>query len=273
MVGRAHRGQNGEDRIEVVGRDVELDEHLAPRLERALQERQDLLHGMALLGVRGRRGVGDELGVRHEERLDHLQAGRAQCAPRLGHVDDSVRDVGHLGLGGAIGHGDVRIDAVCGQRLARQLGVLGADPEAPGPSGRHRGQFGQRADRRVGAHGQDHPGRIRRHLGVRQLAERDDLAPPLLDAVAPGDAEVEEPVGHVDRDFLGSQDAHVADAGIGDRGAVGHIRGTVDSQVGVLEELHGGAFERALGQDEAEHGLDLRRPAAGVAPRSRVVGS
>ena len=91
-------------------------------------------------------------------------------------------------------------------------------------------------------------------LGVGQLAERDHVAPPLLDAVAPGDAEVEEPVGHVDRDLLGPQDAHLADAGVVDGGPVGHVRGAVDGEVGVLEQLHGGAFERTLGQDEAEHG-------------------
>ena len=34
--------------------DVELHEHLAPRLERALQEGEDLLHGVALVGVRRR---------------------------------------------------------------------------------------------------------------------------------------------------------------------------------------------------------------------------
>ena len=102
--------------------------------------------------------------------------------------------------------------------------------------------------------GEHDPGRVGGGLGVGELAERDDLAPPLLDAVAPGDAEVEEAVGHVDGDLLGPQDAHLVDAGVGDAGAVGDVGGTVDGQVGVLEELHGGAFERALGQDEAEHG-------------------
>ena len=107
---------------------------------------------------------------------------------------------------------------------------------------------------RVGADGEHDPGRVGRGLRVGELAERDHLAPPLLDAVAPGDAEVEEPVGHVDGDLLGPQDPHLADAGVLDAGPVGHVRGAVDGQVGVLEQLHGGAFERALGQDEAEHG-------------------
>ena len=138
--------------------------------------------------------------------------------------------------------------------LAGQLGVLGADAQAAGSVGHRRRQLGQRVGRRVGTHGEDDPGRVGGVLGVGELAERDDLAPPLLDAVPPGDAEVEQPVGHVDRDLLGPQDPHLVDPGVVDRGAVGDIGGAVDGQVGVLEQLHGGAFERALGQDEAEHG-------------------
>ena len=124
----------------------------------------------------------------------------------------------------------------------------------PGPIGHGGGQLGQRVRRRVGADGEHDPGRVGGVLRVGELAERDDLAPPLLDAVAPGDAEVEEAVGHVDRDLLRPQDPHLVDAGVVDGGAVGHVRGAVDGEVGVLEQLHGGAFERALGQDEAEHG-------------------
>ena len=41
----------------------------------------------------------------------------------------------------------------------------------------------------------------------------------------PGDAQIEQPFGHVGRDLLRSQDAHVIDAGIVDRGPVGHVRG------------------------------------------------
>src|SRR5580692_1155197 len=43
--GRApHGGQDAEHGIEVLRRDVELDQHLAPGLERALEQREDLLH-------------------------------------------------------------------------------------------------------------------------------------------------------------------------------------------------------------------------------------
>ena len=105
---------------------------------------------------------------------------------------------------------------------------------------------------------------LRGGLGVGELAERDHLAPPLLDAVAAGDAEVEQAVGHVDRDLLGAQDPHLVDARVVDAGPVGHVRGAVDGQVGVLEQLHGGAFERALGQDEAEHGGRSSQTGAGA---------
>ena len=35
--------------------------------------------------------------------------------PGLGHVDDGVGDVGHLGLGGAVGERDVGVDPVRGE--------------------------------------------------------------------------------------------------------------------------------------------------------------
>ena len=56
------------------------------------------------------------------------------------------------------------------------------------------------------------------------------------------------------------------DARVVDGGPVRHVRRPVDGQVGVLEQLHGGAFERALGQDEAEHGGRSSQTAAGGWP-------
>ena len=270
IVGARMEGRTARTASRFCGFDVELHEHLAPRLERALQQGEDLLHGVTLLGVRRRRRIGDELGVRHQQRLDHPQPGGTQRASGLGHVDDGIRDVGHLGLGGAVGERDVRLDPVGLQGPAGQFGVLGADAQASRAVGDGGRQLGQRVRRRVGADGEHDAGGVRGRLGVGQLAEGDDLAPPLLDAVAPGDAEVEEAVGHVDRDLLGPQDPDLVDAGIGDGGAVGHVRRRGDGEVGVLEELHGGAFERALGQDEAEHGgrssQTRRHGPAGTAP-------
>ena len=123
-------------------------------------------------------------------------------------LDDAVGDVGHLGLGGAIGERDVGLDPVRGQGPPGELGVLGGHPQtARSPLG----QVGQRLARRVLGDGQHDPDRVGGGLGVGQLAQRDDLAPPLLDPVAPGDAEVEQPVGDVDRDLLGPQNPHLAD--------------------------------------------------------------
>ena len=52
------------------------------------------------------------------------------------------------------------------------------------------------------------------------------VAPPLLDPVPAGDAEVEQAVGHVERDLLGAQDPHVVDPGIVDGGPVVDARTT-----------------------------------------------
>ena len=54
-VGDRSDGQDLDDAGQLVGGDVELDQHLAPGLERALQQGQQLLHGVALVGVGGRR--------------------------------------------------------------------------------------------------------------------------------------------------------------------------------------------------------------------------
>ena len=59
----------------------------------------------------------------------------------------------------------------------------------------------------------DRPGR---RLRVVQLGERDDVGVALLDPVAPGDAEVEQAVGHVLRDLLRAEDAHLVDARVVD---------------------------------------------------------
>ena len=141
-----------------------------------------------------------------------LSPAARSALPGLGHVDDGVGDVGDLGLGRAVGERDLRLDAVAAEALRVSSGYSVLTRSGPGgrPGGR---QVGQRARRRVGAHGQHDPGRVRRRLRVGELAERDHLAPPLLDAVASGDAEVEEPVGHVDGDLLGPQDADLARCG------------------------------------------------------------
>ena len=152
--------------------------------------------------------------------------------------------------------------------LPRQLGVLRADPQRSGL----RRQFRQTPHRRITRDGEHHAGRLVGGLGVRQLAQGDHIAPPLLDAVAARDAQIEQPLGHVRRDLLGSQDAHVVDAGVVDRGPVGHVRGTGDGQVGVREELHGGALERAFGQDQAKHGEIIADRGGGGASAGRDGG-
>ena len=60
------------------------------------------------------------------------QTGRAQGPAGLGDLDDAVDDVGHLGLGGAVGEPDVGVDALVGEEAPGHLGVLGGHPHACG---------------------------------------------------------------------------------------------------------------------------------------------
>ena len=90
-------------------------------------------------------------------------------------------------------------------------------------------------------------------LRVPQLAEADDLAAGLLDPVAAGDAEVEQPLGDVHRDLLRAQDADLGDARVVDRRPVVDRRRADDGEVGGLEQLERGLLQRALGQHQPQH--------------------
>ena len=108
-------------------------------------------------------------------------------------------------------------------------------------------------------HGDHDPERAARRLRVVQLAEDHHVAGGLLDPVAPGDAEVEQALGHVGGDLLRAQDPHLVDARVVDRRLVVDRRRALDAEVGRLEQLEGGLLERALGQDEAQHDREGRR--------------
>ena len=99
--------------------DVELHEHPPARFERAEQQRLQLLHRLALVGVGVRERVRDQLGVRDEDRVEHLQARGAQRAAGLGDLDDRVGDLGDLRLGRAVRQRDPRVDAVLLEEAAR----------------------------------------------------------------------------------------------------------------------------------------------------------
>jgi hypothetical protein len=105
----------------------------------------------------------------------------------------------------------------------------------------------------VDTRGHDHPDGPRAGLGVAHLAQGHDLGAGLLHPVPPGDAQVEQAVGHIPRDLLGAQDADLVDARVVDRRLVLDGRGPVDGQVGRLEQVEGRAFERALGEHELQH--------------------
>ena len=82
----------------------------------------------------------------------------------------AVDDVGHLGLGGAVGEADVGLDALRLEEPPGQLGVLGRHPHAlaAGPRPAATGESpGTATTMRTGLGG---------GLGVVQLAERDDVA-------------------------------------------------------------------------------------------------
>ena len=86
-----------------------------------------------------------------------------------------------------------------------------------------------------------------------ELRERHHVGVALFDPVPPGDAEVEAALGHVLRDLLRAEDAHLVDARVVDGGAVLDVGAARHAEVGVVEQLEGLGFEGAFGEYEAEH--------------------
>ena len=210
----------------------------------------DLTHGVGLLRVGERRRVGDQLGVAGDEGLDDAKAGGLEGPAGLGDVDHDVDDVGNLCFGGAVRETDVGVDASSLEVALRDLGIFGRDLHP-------RRQVGDRLPRRVLRHRHHDAHRLGGGFRVLQLAERLDLARGFFDPVAARDAEVEEPLGHIGRDLLGTENPHRCDAGVIDRSLVGDRRRPLDRKVGGLEEFHGGLLQRALGEDEVQHGGSL----------------
>ena len=128
------------------------------------------------------------------------------------------------------------------------------------------GRSSTRSTRRVAGDRDDHLDRVGRGLRVPQLAEAHHVGAGLLDPVASGDPEVEQPVGHVGRDLLGSQDADLADPGVVDGGPVVDGGRPDDGEVGGLEQLERGALERSLREDEPQHGRFSITPSTPVTP-------
>ena len=95
-------------------------------------------------------------------------------------------------------------------------------------------------------HRSDDQHRVRRRLAVAQFAETDHVAGGLLHPVAAGEAEIEQAFGHVHRNLLRAQDAHVGDARIVDGGPVVDRRRPDDRQVGGSEQFEGRLLQRAL---------------------------
>ena len=263
-----------DDGVEVGVVDVELDEDASTRFERSAEQRPDLLHGLALLRLFVGSRIGDQLGERHQDRVEHLEAGGAQRAARLGDLDDGVGDVGHLGLGGAVRQLDVGVDAVLRQVPLGQLGVLGVHP---GP----RREVLDRLRGRVGGDGEDDADGAGGRLGVVQLGEGHDFGVGLLDPVPSGDAQVERARRDVPRDLLRSEDPHAVDARVVNVGAVVDVGAPLDREIGVFEQLERRSLQRALRQHQAEHvfvslapcepGYPARgRSLAGRAPSARV---
>src|SRR4051812_3262987 len=115
-----HRGrlQGREQRdhaVEVGAVDVELQQHPTARLERAGEQALELLHRLALLRIGVGGGAGDELGVRHEHRVEDAQAGGAQGPAGLGDLHHCVGDLRDLRLGGAVGELHVGLHTVLGE--------------------------------------------------------------------------------------------------------------------------------------------------------------
>src|SRR5262249_31958867 len=158
----------------------------------------------------------------------------------------AVGDVGDLGFRGAVGEPDVGLAAPGLEEPPGQLGVLRRDAHAVGEvvDPLHLG---------VGPDRHHHLDGVAGGLRIGQLAEAHHFGARLLDPVTTGDAEIEEPLGHVERDLLRPQDAHVVDARVVDVGLVVDGGRPDDGEVGRLEQVERGLLQRSLRDDQPQH--------------------
>src|SRR3546814_10043273 len=82
--GRLQRWDDVDDLVEVGAAHVELHKDLAPRLQGAVQQREELTHGVGLVGVGVAGRVGEQLDVAGADSVDDLEAGGAHGPPRSG---------------------------------------------------------------------------------------------------------------------------------------------------------------------------------------------
>ena len=106
-VGDFADGKHGEHGLVAIGGDVELEQHLGPGVEGAVEQRHQLAHRVALVRVGVRLRVGDHLGVADEHGVDDPQTGGPQRPARLGDLDHAVGDVGDLGLARPVAQPDI----------------------------------------------------------------------------------------------------------------------------------------------------------------------
>jgi hypothetical protein len=122
------------------------------------------------------------------------------------------------------------------QEPAGQLGELRRDAQPVG-------QVADGLPGHAGGHGEHDPDRVRRDLGVLQLAQRRDVRAGLGDPVAAGDAEVEQAFRDVRRDLLGPQEPDSLDARIVDGRMVITVGRAPNRQVCGVEQVEGGALQ------------------------------
>ena len=184
-----------------------------------------------------------------QQRVQDAEPVLAQRRAGLGQVDDRVDDVGHLGLGRAVGRHDDRLDAVL---VEEPLGQLGNSVETRMPrAGRRRSATARSRHRE---HDPDRVARSPWSTAARRARRR---RAGLGDPVAAGDADVEQALA---RRRTGSPAAAGTAPGRSAdrrsrRGSRGPTRG--HGQVSRVEQIEGGALERALRQDQGQHGDSL----------------
>ena len=183
--------------LKFLRRSIELQQNAALRVKSPEEKHLYLLHLRPLCAILPSLLVRDHSRGGSEDRIDDPQIVRTKRRTRLCKIDDRIHKLGSLHLGGAPAELHIGLHAVRLEVALDNADRLGGDALSL--------EILHRLDLRVVRHREDPADRIRRRLGVAELADVHHVRPVLIHPVVAADAGVEKAEFHIAAHLLRAQ--------------------------------------------------------------------